>query len=135
VVKDINWLKPPRGQLKLSIDASYVTNGIESTGAVLRNAKGDVLVGMACPLDNILSAATAEAYALLKGLKILDKIGCSSCIVESYSLELAQACIGKVEINDLYSVILADCFQMASVMTKISWFYIVRGRLIKWLMN
>jgi hypothetical protein len=125
VVKDINWLKPPRGQIKLSIDASYVTNGTESTGAMLRNAKGDVLVGMACPLDNILSAATAE------GLEFLDKIGCSPCIVESYSLELVQAYIGEVEINGLYSAILADCFQMASVMTKISCFCTVRGRLIK----
>jgi ribonuclease HI len=85
-------------------------NGTGSAGAVLRNAKGEVLWGMACPLDNLLSAATAEAYALLKGLKFLDKIGCSSCIVESDSLELIQACIGEVEINGPYSAILADCF-------------------------
>jgi ribonuclease HI len=69
----------------LNIDASYVMNGTGTAGAVLRNAKGEVLGGMACPLDNLLSATTAEAYALLKGLEFLDRIGCSSCYVESDS--------------------------------------------------
>jgi ribonuclease HI len=106
----------------LNIDASYVMNGTGTAGAVLRNAKGEVLGGMACPLDNLLSATTAEAYALLKGLEFLDRIGCSSCYVESDSLELIRACNGEVEINGPYSAILAYCFQMASEMTDIQFF-------------
>jgi hypothetical protein len=86
VAKEIVWKKPPKGMLKLNIDASYMVNGSGSAGAVLRNEKGEVLGGMACPLENLLCATTAEAYAMLKGLEFLDKFGCSSCIIESDSL-------------------------------------------------
>jgi hypothetical protein len=106
VVKEITWLKPPRGQLKLNIDASYVING---TG----------WGGMACPLDNLLSATTVEAYTLLKGLEFLGRIGSSSCYVESASLKLIRACNREVEINGPYSAILAKCYQMASEMMDI----------------
>jgi hypothetical protein len=86
---------------------------------VLRNAKGEVLGGMACPLHNLLSATTVEAYTLLKGLEFLGRIGSSSCYVESASLKLIRACNREVEINGPYSAILAKCYQMASEMMDI----------------
>jgi hypothetical protein len=118
VVKETIW-QPTRGKFKLNIDASYVMNGSGSTGAVHRIEKGEVLGGMVCPLKILLCATTAEAYAMLKGLDFLDKIECSSCIIESDSLELILACNGEMEINGPYSAILADCFHMASGMTDI----------------
>jgi ribonuclease HI len=123
VVKEVIWKKPSKGMLKLNIDASYMVNGSGSAGAVLRNEKGEVLGGMACPLENLLCATTAEAYAMLKGLEFLDKFGCSSCIIESDSLELIQACTGEMDINGPYTAILADCFQKASEVMNIQFMH------------
>jgi hypothetical protein len=48
--------------------------------------------------ENILDAPTAEALALLKEVELLDRLGCSSVVVESDPLELIQACNGVIEI-------------------------------------
>ena len=39
-------------------------------------------------LNHVLDATTAEAFALQKGLELVENIGCSPDIVESDSLEL-----------------------------------------------
>ena len=83
---------------------------------VLRNHKGEAIVGMAGLLDNVLDATTAEALALLRGLEFLEKLGCQSVCIESDSLELIQACTGVIEIWSPYSAILAECFLKASTM-------------------
>jgi hypothetical protein len=74
---------------------------------------------MFCPLDNLLSATTSEASALLKGPEFLERFGCSHCYVESDSLEITEACNGEVEIHSPYLAILADCFLKASNMSEI----------------
>jgi ribonuclease HI len=47
--------------------------------------KGEVIAGMSCTLENVLSVATVEALALLRGLEFLEELGCSSVIIESDS--------------------------------------------------
>jgi ribonuclease HI len=62
-------------------------------------------------MDN---ATSAEAAALLQGLQLVDRIGCSPIIIESDSLEIVQAFKGEIEIRGPYHAILSDCFQVAS---------------------
>jgi ribonuclease HI len=64
----------------------------------------------------MMSVATVEAMALLRGLKFLEKLGVSSVDIESDSLELIQTCNGDTEVSSPYTVVLADCFQIASTM-------------------
>jgi hypothetical protein len=92
------WTKPPRGHRKLNVDASYYPDRSESAGIVLRNNKGEVIAGKACLLNNMMSVLIVEAMALLRGL------------------ELIQACNGDTEVLSPYTVVLADCFQIASTM-------------------
>jgi hypothetical protein len=42
VEKEIKWLKPNRGNLKLNIDATYYPNGAGAVAGVLRDSKGEV---------------------------------------------------------------------------------------------
>ena len=71
-------------------------------------------------MQNLLSAATAEAFGLLKGLELLEQLGCSSVIVESDSMELIQACNGVLEVLSPFSAIMAECFLKASWINRIS---------------
>jgi hypothetical protein len=50
----------------VNFDASYYNDGSGALGAVLQNHKGEALAGRAIPMVNMLSAATAEALALLR---------------------------------------------------------------------
>jgi hypothetical protein len=94
--KEIKWFKPLRSFLKLNIDASYHNDVSGPAGMVLQNNKGEVLGGMFCPLDNLLSVARTEVTTLLKGPKFPECLGCCSCYVESDSLEIIQACNGEI---------------------------------------
>jgi ribonuclease HI len=97
-MKEVIWRKPARGEYKLSIDASFHSNGRGSVGVVLRNDRGEALAGYAGPLNHLLDAAMAEALALLKGLKFLEQLGIQSVTIESDCLELIQACNAEVEV-------------------------------------
>jgi ribonuclease HI len=108
------------GYYKMNTDASYFSTGSGAAGAVLRNSSGEAIAGCYCPLDNILSAATAEAIALLRGLELLEQLGCSKVIIESDSLERIHACNGTIEIWSPYSAILAECFLKASNIESVS---------------
>jgi hypothetical protein len=77
---------------------------------------GEAITRTACTLENILSAPTAEALALLRGLKFMEQLGYSSVIIEPYSLELIQACNGVIEASSPSSTIMAVCFLKASSM-------------------
>jgi ribonuclease HI len=120
VEKEIKWLRPNKGKLKLNIDAAYYPNGFGSVAGILRDSKGEVQGGFCRPIDNLISAAMAEAKALYDGLAFLERIGCRSCQVEADALEVIQACNRDVDINSPYSAILADCFQKASEMEEIA---------------
>ena len=87
---------------------------------MLRNHHGEAFAGRYCPMQNLLSAATAEAFGLLKGLELLEQLGCSSVIVESDSMELIQACNGVLEVLSPFSLIMAECFLKASSINGIS---------------
>ena len=120
------WAKPAHGKYNLNIDASFHSDGLGAAGAVLRNHRGEALAGMACPLDNLLNASSAEASAMLKGLEFLENLEISSACIESDSLELIQACNGDMEIWSPHSAILAECFVKASNIGDISFSHCFR---------
>ncbi|XP_071674396.1 uncharacterized protein [Lolium perenne] len=105
IEREHTWKKPAKGEYKLNIDASFRENGRGSSGAVLRNDRGEAIAGYAGPLNHVFNAATAEALALLKGLEFLEQLGVSSVNIESDSLELIQACKSEIEIWSPYTVI------------------------------
>ena len=117
--KEVMWSKPTAGKLKLNIDGSFYANGTGSVGAILRNDRGEVLAGMASLIDNVLDAAAAEALALQKGLQLLERLGCSSVVIESDSLELIKACNREIEIWNPHAAILAEIFMKISMMDSV----------------
>jgi hypothetical protein len=102
-------------------------DGSGDVGDVLRDHGGEAIAGMACTLENVLSAASTKALALLRGLKFVDllfgghrvrfirtdALSCSSVIIESDSYRLAN---GVIEVWSTYSTIMAECFLKANSM-------------------
>jgi ribonuclease HI len=87
--------------MPLNFNATSRFFGTDPSGAarvVLRNCCGEAVAGRACPLENVLNAAAAEALALLRGLELLEQLGCASVVIESDSMELIHACNGEMEI-------------------------------------
>jgi hypothetical protein len=77
--------------------------------AVLQNSNGEAVAGCYWPLENVLSACTAEAMAMLKGLVLVKQIGCQNVVIES------DSCNGTIEIWSPYTAILAECLLMATI--------------------
>jgi hypothetical protein len=98
VPREIVWSKPPSGQYKLNVDAAFFPNGGGAIAAVIRDSKGEAIVGGARPFLNIPDATSAEASALRYGLELLETIGCTPVIVESDSLELVKVCNKEVDL-------------------------------------
>jgi ribonuclease HI len=92
----------------MNVDAGFHSNGRGAAGVVLRDDRGDALVGLACPLSHVHDATTAEALALHKGLDFLLEIGVTRVTTETDSLEVIQACNAEVEVWSPYSAILYD---------------------------
>ena len=130
----MTWVKPPAGSYKLNVDASFYLDGTGSSGAILRNCSGEAVAGCYGVLEHVLDVATAEAYAFLDGLKLVQSLGCSNIVLESDSLELVQACNGSTEIWSPYSAVLVECFLIASSLQNVC-LIIVLGKLIWWHMN
>lgn len=71
-------------------------------------------------IANVLSPASTEAMALLKGLVLVEQLGCSPVIVESDSLELVQLWNGVTEVMTPYTAIMAECFAIAQRLDHVS---------------
>lgn len=104
----------------------FMLDGSGAVGAVLRNDRGEVEAGMASLIDHVLDAAAVEALALLRGLQFLQKLGVSSALIESDSLELIQACNRKIEVWTPHAAILAENFMNASTMNVVAFQHCLR---------
>ena len=93
--------------------ACFFSNGAGASGVVLRNEKGEAVAGADDLLDNLLDAPTTEARALLKGLQLIEDLGCRPVVVESDSLQIVEAFNGVIDIWSSYAAILIDCFHTA----------------------
>ena len=109
----IKWEKPPSDFYKINVDAYYFPNGSRAAAAVIRNHRGEVMVGAAWILNHILNAATAETIAVQRGLELAENLGCKKVIVDSDCLVVIQACNGEIDIWSPYTAILADIFKKA----------------------
>ena len=111
--QEISWSRPRPGSYKLNIDTCFFPNGTGAVDAVIRNDKGEAVAGIGDPMINLLDAATSEALALQRGLKLVDDLGCTPVTVEMDSLELVEAFNGVTEIWSPYTAILTDFFRTA----------------------
>jgi hypothetical protein len=71
------WVKPLSDHVKVNVDASFDEDQLRgTTGAVIRDCKGNFVAACNTKLDFVLDALSAEAHALKQGLILAETMGC-----------------------------------------------------------
>ena len=86
----------------------------------MRNSIGEAVASTTCLFVSTLDATSVDALAMLKGLELLERLGCTNIIIESDSLELINACKGEVDMFSPYTTTLVECFAKAQTIDGIS---------------
>ncbi|KAI4994178.1 hypothetical protein ZWY2020_029226 [Hordeum vulgare] len=85
------WSHPPRGFLKLNVDASFDHDLLRGTmGTVLRDDKGRFIAGGNNKIDHCVDVLIGEALTLKFGLTLAQKAGCNRLIINSDNLEVIE---------------------------------------------
>ena len=97
------WKKPPVNSYKKK---SILLILIMARAQQLQcsDSRSEALAGASWLLSHLHDATTAEAIAIRQGLELVEGLGCQPVIVESDSLEVAQACNGVIEIRSPYTL-------------------------------
>ncbi|EMS53087.1 Cytochrome P450 86B1 [Triticum urartu] len=90
-MKKGGWKCPPRGFVKLNVDASFDLDLLKGTmGAVLRDDKGRFIAGGNGKTDYCADVIMAEALAVKFGLNLAQRAGCNHLIINSDNLEYSS---------------------------------------------
>ena len=86
------WRKPDSGIVKINVDASFHADTMAGAcGAVARDEHGTFIAAASWILPHVVSADSAEIYAIRFGLILAANIGCTKIVIESYSLNALEA--------------------------------------------
>ena len=95
-ISEPRWIRPEPRQVKLNVDASFCSDvSVGATGAILRYCNGRFIAASCRFLLNVSSVAMAESVAMKEGLTLANRLGCSSIVAESDSIETVDACTGR----------------------------------------
>ncbi|XP_074374105.1 uncharacterized protein LOC141714486 [Apium graveolens] len=104
------WEKPNEGWIKVNVDAAVFQDSI-GCGAVIRDAQG-VFMGAFCKkVEGAWRPREAEAIALKEALSWIAELGYGSCVFETDSKELMQAC-KKAPGESHFGTIVGDCLHL-----------------------
>lgn len=108
------WELPPRGHVKLNVDASFDHDLLKGTaGAIIRDDRGDFINAGNWKIDFCHDVLSAEAIALRYGLSLAQTIGCNKVIINSDNLEVVNMMNNGGRSLGPAAAIFDDCFRMA----------------------
>ena len=114
------WSIPPRGFVKLNVDAAFHHDLLQGTaGAVLRDDKGRFIVRGNWWIEWCDNVLTAEVLALKFGLFLAQKAGCNRLVVNSDNMEVIDIMKNGGHSAGVAAVVFDDCYFMACDFTLI----------------
>jgi ribonuclease HI len=114
-IRKNGWEKPPKGLVKLNVDASYDENSkTGATGAILRDSKGFFIAASNQFIAYTEDVLSAEAIALKHGLELALNLGCNRIMVNSDSLMIIEAMNSAELFLGPAAIILLECARLAS---------------------
>ncbi|XBH81254.1 hypothetical protein VPH35_106843 [Triticum aestivum] len=104
------WKKPLQNQLALNVDAAFSDDdNMGACDAVIRDSAGMFVCAATAKLDHVPDAFTAEAAALVEGLKLANSVGCNSILVQMDCLNLVESLQQNTGHSTIAAPILEDC--------------------------
>lgn len=105
-----NWRKPLTGQLALNVDASFFEDDYSgSCGAIIRDHRGMFIAASTSKLEHVPDIISAEAAALVEGLKLALNIGCNSIYIQMDNLVIVEALKQNTGYSMVAAPILDEC--------------------------
>lgn len=84
--------RPMAGQLAINVDAAFSPDdNTGACGAIIRDSGGQFIAAATAKLEHVADVVSAEAAALVEGLKLANIIGCNSILVQMDNLTVVQA--------------------------------------------
>lgn len=115
------WVRPPSDCVKLDVDASFDADNLcGTTGAVIRDRKGEFISAKTCKLDVVQDVLSAEAHAPRSGLELAAQTGCHRIAVCSDNMEVVEAMNSNGLNYSTAAAIFDDCSVLASDFVKIT---------------
>ncbi|XP_031116716.1 uncharacterized protein LOC116020380 [Ipomoea triloba] len=114
--KQIGWTKPPEDWYKMNIDGSCnLRNNSAGCGGLIRDSRGLWISGYMHKIGSC-SARGAEAWALLKGIQLVQALGINKVIIETDSRDIWEGlCNGRQIENAVDNILLACKTEAANI--------------------
>ena len=113
-MKKVVWSCPPRGFVKLNVDASFDHDLLRcSMGTILRDDKGRFIAGGNQKIDFCADVLMAEALALKCGLTPAQRAGCNRLVINSDNMEVTETMNDGGQSAGAAAAIFDDCYHYA----------------------
>ncbi|XP_071678543.1 uncharacterized protein [Lolium perenne] len=105
--EDVKWDPPPQGWIKVTVDGSFLQEHERgTTGAVIRDHLGKIIVDAGNTIPRCNSVEEAEAFALLEGAKLAKEWTNGLVIFESDCIQVVNAVHqGRESLSNLRSIL------------------------------
>ncbi|XP_057444718.1 uncharacterized protein LOC130736960 [Lotus japonicus] len=119
------WQPPPRGSVKVNVDASFKHGEVVGTGMVVREADGGLLLCASGKMVGALSAAMAETMALRWALGLVLEMGNQWIVVETDCAVLHSTWRSAHHDRSYLAAVVQDCVALSTGFSSFS-FVLVR---------
>lgn len=108
------------GQLVPNTDASFIEDSYSgSCGAVIRDGAGFFITASTVKLEHVGDVESAEAAALLKGLKLARSVGANSIVARADNITIVDAMANNTGHSMVADPILDECRQICTDFGKV----------------
>jgi len=121
------WKTPPRGVLKVNVDASIGRGGKRGIGVIVRNSRGEIRMAACKRIHAEWEVDTAEAYAVLYGLQTCWEAGYRRIELETDSKIVADAMNRKTQLQNYTSVFIQDALVQGDRFDAVSFSHVRRS--------
>ncbi|XP_074293648.1 uncharacterized protein LOC141620758 [Silene latifolia] len=115
------WIAATEGAVKINVDAGVKDGEGVSTGAVCRDNRGGVELGLTIRRDVEWEPRFAEAIAVLDGLQEAHTRGHRRVVLESNCLQVVDALLEKRKGRCSFSLLIDDILSLCSSFDSVVW--------------
>jgi ribonuclease HI len=113
--------------VRVDVDASFDEDNLKgTTGAVIRDSKGQFVAACNTRIEHVLDALSAEAQALKQGLNLAQSHGCNRVIIKSDCMEVVENMNNGAISHGVAAAVFDECYHMACDFIKISFEHVPR---------
>lgn len=113
------WWSLENALLVLNVDASFVDDHLGSCGAIVRDHTGAFIGASTAKLEHVADIVSAEAAALVEGLKLAQSLGWNFILVQMDNLVLVEDLNLSMGHSVVATPILEECRKLSEEFEKV----------------